>query len=395
MYNWDEKGFLMGISNVVRRIMTKKEYESGRITSAKQDGLREFISLLACICGDGTKLPPALIYTGTNGDLLDSWFDQLEDSDQAFFGFSDNGWSSDQFGLNWLKNIFDPHTSKKAGRGRRLLIVDGHSSHVNWEFVMTCDRLKILFCILSPHTTQKLHPLDVGMFRPLSTNYTIEQNYVMQLGESWVSLSKRMFWPMFKKAWNDSFHKKNIKNAWKKVGIIPRDANRVISIVTARPTTPLENESIRTRLKTPLTSKAMRQYTRDYWKNPHPNKVCTLMKANETLQGRVAIAEHRVAQFQEAMKLETYRRKRGKRLDLLGKEKTNKCQWFGVEEIQDGKARRDALEQTEKDKIEEKKLASVAAAIQKEEEEQRKREEALQQDIARQERIERDRLVVI
>jgi hypothetical protein len=69
IYNWYEKGFLIGLARNLQRIMTKKDYDSGKITSAKQDGSREFISLLASICTDGTKLPPVLIYKGASGDL--------------------------------------------------------------------------------------------------------------------------------------------------------------------------------------------------------------------------------------------------------------------------------------------------------------------------------------
>jgi hypothetical protein len=49
--------------------MMKEVYNSRKITKVKQDGLREFISLLASICADGTKIPPALIYKGASGDL--------------------------------------------------------------------------------------------------------------------------------------------------------------------------------------------------------------------------------------------------------------------------------------------------------------------------------------
>ena len=69
VYNWDEKGFLIGLARTLKRVMTKKMYDSGRITTAKQDGSREFISLLASICVDGTALPPALIYKGASRDL--------------------------------------------------------------------------------------------------------------------------------------------------------------------------------------------------------------------------------------------------------------------------------------------------------------------------------------
>ena len=111
MYNWDEKGFLIRLARTLKRIMTKKMYDSGRITAAKQDGSREFISLLASICADGTALPPALIYKGASGDLQDTWLEDMNEKDQAFFASSANGWSSNAFGLAYLLQVFDPSTS--------------------------------------------------------------------------------------------------------------------------------------------------------------------------------------------------------------------------------------------------------------------------------------------
>lgn len=64
IYNWDEKGFLLGITNIISRIMTRTALESGRIISASQDGSREFSTLLACIAANGDFLPAALIYQG-------------------------------------------------------------------------------------------------------------------------------------------------------------------------------------------------------------------------------------------------------------------------------------------------------------------------------------------
>jgi hypothetical protein len=193
IYNWDEKGFLIGLAHALKRIMTQEAYDQFRIRAAKQDGSREFISLLATICADGTKVPPALIYQGVSGDLQDSWVDELTDKDEAFFASSKNGWSNNEFGLNYLKDIFDPYTRAKAGRGRRLLIVDGHSSHVNMAFIDMCDRLRILVMILPPHSTHRLQPLDVGLFQPLATAYSNELNSLMHKGESFVTMTKRMF----------------------------------------------------------------------------------------------------------------------------------------------------------------------------------------------------------
>jgi hypothetical protein len=132
--------------------MTKDTYNQGKIIANKQDESREFISLLATICADGTKLPLALIYKGKTGSLQDIWLDDIGDED-VYFIASPKGWSSNQFGLDYLKQVFDSHTRAKAGRSKRLLIVDGHSSHVNIAFLEGCDRRRICVLVLPLHST--------------------------------------------------------------------------------------------------------------------------------------------------------------------------------------------------------------------------------------------------
>ena len=66
-------------------------YDSGKIRATKQDGSREFISLLVSICADGTRIPPALIYKGVSGDLQDTWLDDLKEREHAFFASLANG----------------------------------------------------------------------------------------------------------------------------------------------------------------------------------------------------------------------------------------------------------------------------------------------------------------
>ena len=74
---------------------------------------REFVSLLACIGADGSALPPALIYRGDSGSLQDTWLEDWIPEQEAFFGVSSNGWSSDSFGRNWLEKIFNVLRGKK------------------------------------------------------------------------------------------------------------------------------------------------------------------------------------------------------------------------------------------------------------------------------------------
>jgi hypothetical protein len=61
-YNMDEKGFMLGILTRLKRIFSRALYESQKIRAHIQDGNREWITLLACICADGSALDPAIIY---------------------------------------------------------------------------------------------------------------------------------------------------------------------------------------------------------------------------------------------------------------------------------------------------------------------------------------------
>jgi len=95
MYNFDEKGFNIGISRTKKRIVSKSQLRSKKMLGAIQDGSTEFISLVACICADGTTIPPALIYQGESGDLQDTWLMDFDGSkDKAYFAASEKGWTS-------------------------------------------------------------------------------------------------------------------------------------------------------------------------------------------------------------------------------------------------------------------------------------------------------------
>ncbi|HMC84302.1 MAG TPA: hypothetical protein VKI61_02210, partial [Chitinophagaceae bacterium] len=65
--------------------------EEGKLQGAMQDGSREFITLLACICADMIALLAVLIYQGKSQDLMDTWLDDLEEQDVAYFASSEKG----------------------------------------------------------------------------------------------------------------------------------------------------------------------------------------------------------------------------------------------------------------------------------------------------------------
>ena len=101
IYNFDEKGFLIGLLRAIKRVISVNALKSKRTARALQDGSREFITLIASICADGSYLAPTLIYQGASHDLQDTWLDDFDpEKDHAFFTSSENGWSCDLLGQN-------------------------------------------------------------------------------------------------------------------------------------------------------------------------------------------------------------------------------------------------------------------------------------------------------
>jgi DDE superfamily endonuclease len=89
---------------------------------------------------------------------------------------------------------------KTSSRDRRLLIVDGHSSHVNMPFINYADTNRILLAVFPPHSTHRLQPLDIGIFSPLATYYSQAINRLLLESQGLVRLTKPDFWPLFYEA---------------------------------------------------------------------------------------------------------------------------------------------------------------------------------------------------
>ena len=86
-----------------------------------------------------------------------------------------------------------------------LLIVDGHSSHVNMAFLDWADIHRIIVHIMPPHSTHKLQPLDIELFGPLSMAYSKQINKLMHESLGMVSTTKRFFYSLFQEAWIETF----------------------------------------------------------------------------------------------------------------------------------------------------------------------------------------------
>jgi hypothetical protein len=227
-WNMDEKGFMIGILSRSKRIFNRPLWEAHAVRQAIQDGNRDWVSLIACICADGSAIDPALIYPSTIGNIQDTWVEDIDpDRYPAFITLSESGWSNNEIGLAWLEHVFDRQIKHRCGRWR-LLIVDGHGSHLTMAFIDYCDRNRILLLIYPPHATQTLQPLDVSMFKPLSTAYSEELSAFIHASQGLSSIAMRDFYLLFQRAWGNTMRSPLILSAFEATGISPLNPARVL-----------------------------------------------------------------------------------------------------------------------------------------------------------------------
>lgn len=72
---------------------------------------------------------------------------------------SEKGYSSNIIGQQWIETVFDAQTQSIANGRKRLLIVDGHSSHFTWGLLEYADSHDIAVLCLPPHTTHALQSM--------------------------------------------------------------------------------------------------------------------------------------------------------------------------------------------------------------------------------------------
>ena len=93
MYNFDKKGFMIGVGIIAIQVITLEEMRSGKIIEASQDRNREWVSLLPAVCAVALKIPPVLIYQEESWDLQDSRVEDVGD-DTVYFVAIPTRWSN-------------------------------------------------------------------------------------------------------------------------------------------------------------------------------------------------------------------------------------------------------------------------------------------------------------
>jgi predicted transcriptional regulator len=244
-YNMDETGFSIRTMQSTRIIVDS----TLRTRFQAHPGRQEWVSAVECICIDGTAIDPLIIFKGQN--ILQSWIPK-EVIQKWHFSANTKGWTSNLHGLEWLKRVFKPSTRVKATQNgrlqQRLLICDGHDSHISGSFISHYIQNQISLLIIPPHTSHVLQPLDISIFGPLKQHLTTA---LLHLNEAQLLRIQKSEWmDAYITARAAAFSTSNINSAWRGSGLQPFQPQTVIraatlpttDVVVERPHTPTEHD---------------------------------------------------------------------------------------------------------------------------------------------------------
>lgn len=260
IYNVDETGFLHGRipSQRVLSRKTRRAQPPRRI----QPGCRQYTTAVECISGVGVVLPPLIIFSGKS--ITDSAVVQALPPNWMYIE-SDNGWTSFDISFQWLQKVFEPNTRRTTST-HRILILDGHGSHLTVEFHEFCKEHDIIMLCMPPHSSHLLQPLDIAVFAPVKVEYGSQ---ISQLLIPAANITKHEFIAAYAIARRIRMTPSTIAAGWRAAGLIPIDVQRVLEKLTItgpevsqqRFTTPVEDNGSTTDQSSQLaTPRNIRQY---------------------------------------------------------------------------------------------------------------------------------------
>ena len=154
-----------------------------------------------------------------------------------------------------MKEQFEPDTSQKANGQTRVLLLDGHSSHMSLELLEFAIAHNIVILIYPPHCTHALQGLDVVCFAKMKHIWHKTISNFEQTKHR--SMAKDDFTELFGTAFLQAFDTQTVLAAFAKTGVWP--FNR--SAITMQQMKPSERTSTQTAYPATMPSPVRRVVT--------------------------------------------------------------------------------------------------------------------------------------
>lgn len=215
IWNVDETGlmFVVKANKVVAEIGKKFIY---RRTYSERG---ETMTLVGCICANGTWIPPFIVFKGSRWN--EAYKKDCLPNTQVHL--SDRGWITKELFLTWFQFFLDcTNGSPKP----MLLLMDSHGAHITPQVIELAKENDVHILTFPSHTTHILQPLDVGVYKSLKSAWQRELNDYMAEHPT-DKPNKQVFHSIFKVPFIKAMSDKTIKNAFRSCGIVPFDRTAI------------------------------------------------------------------------------------------------------------------------------------------------------------------------
>ena len=184
---------------------------------------KSMYTVQVCCSAVGQFLAMYVVYKGKH--LHNTWC--MGGPENAKYNCSDSGWMEGQQFREWFEKVFVPETSSLDGA--KLLIFDGHSSHLSPQVVETALENNIELLCLPAHTSSILQPLDVGVFKTVKGAWRkCLQTFYDQT--RYCNIDKRAFPSLLNQlVTGGAFSRANAISAFEACGIYPLNRLKITS----------------------------------------------------------------------------------------------------------------------------------------------------------------------
>ena len=222
IWNFDETNLTDDPGN--KRIITKRgmRYPERIINCTKSA-----TSLMFSGSASGEIVPPYVVYKAEA--IWSTWTENGPPG--ARYNRSKSGWFDAVCFEDWFITTLLPRLKKADGK--KVVIGDNLSSHINVAVLEACSKFNIAFIALPPNSTHLTQPLDVAYFRPMKTAWRsiLAQWKESGKGRKLPSLPKDQFPDLLSKLMVKMSVKdaENLKSGFRKTGIYPLDRKQVLA----------------------------------------------------------------------------------------------------------------------------------------------------------------------
>ena len=209
VFNCDESGFPLQSTTSLKVCVDRHCRRNFQVTSSNKTS----ITTLQCICANGNVVPSSVLFTGVNFNPEYS----VGFPANFYLVFTKSGWMETSQFYAWLTNHFVKNIPPIRPA---VLLLDGHSSHIDYYVVQFCADNNILLFCLPPHSSHTVQPADRGFFGSFKSNFAKEvASFSVQYPG--VSITKRAFPSIFTKAFEKTCHPDVVKGSFRVSGIWP------------------------------------------------------------------------------------------------------------------------------------------------------------------------------